>query len=113
MKKAAPAKADPVKKAKTAAPGAANRSTATVQQYKVEAQLAKGKVAVILFWDPKGAEDRVVHSALRSLRGDARLKIAVDEASAGQVASFGSDHARRAGLRHADDCCSSTRRARY
>jgi hypothetical protein len=31
-----------------------------------------------------------VHSALRSLRGDSSLKIAIDEASAGQVASFGS-----------------------
>lgn len=82
----------PVTKAaapKSAAPGAAERDTATAQQHRVEAQLAQGKVAVILFWDPKGAEDRLVRSALRSLRGQRSLDIGVDEASPGQVASFG------------------------
>jgi len=83
-KAAAPAKP------KTAAPGAAHRSTSsTALQRTVEGQLKAGKIAVILFWDPKGAEDRVVHGALRSLRGNRSLNIAIDEASASQVASFG------------------------
>ncbi|HEX9482843.1 MAG TPA: hypothetical protein VF927_12140 [Solirubrobacteraceae bacterium] len=84
---AAPAAPAPLK---AAAPGAAHRSTSAVQQQKVEAQLAKGRVAVILFWDPKGADDRLVHRAVGSMRGNSSLKIAVDEASAKQVASFGS-----------------------
>jgi hypothetical protein len=89
---AAPTKtAAPAKTAapKAAAPGAAERSTATAQQHLVEAQLAKGQIAVILFWDPKGFDDRLVQSALRSLRGDRSLDIAVDVATPGQVASFG------------------------
>ncbi len=60
------------------------------RQHAVEAQLAKGKIAVILFWDPTGSDDRLVHSAVRSLRGDHKLNIAIDDASAGEVASFGS-----------------------
>jgi hypothetical protein len=79
---AAPAAPAPLK---AVAPGAAHRNTSAV-----EGQLAKGKVAVILFWDPKGADDRLVQAALRSMRGNSSLKIAVDEASAKQVASFGS-----------------------
>ena len=77
-------------KPKAAAPGAASRSTSsTALQRTVEGQLKAGKIAVILFWDPKGAEDRVVHSALRSLRGNHSLNIAIDAASPSQVASFG------------------------
>jgi hypothetical protein len=83
---AAPAAPSP---AKAVAPGAAHRNTSAPQQQKVEAQLAKGEVAVILFWDPKGADDRLVHKAVRSLRGNSSLKIAIDEASPAQVASFG------------------------
>jgi hypothetical protein len=74
---------------KSVAPGAAHRSTTNSRQHSVEAQLAQGKIAVILFWDPKGADDRVTQKALRSLRGNSSLKIAIDEASASQVASFG------------------------
>ncbi|HXD55559.1 MAG TPA: hypothetical protein VN618_12445 [Solirubrobacteraceae bacterium] len=77
-------------KPKTATPGAAHRSTSsTALQRTVEGQLKQGKVAVILFWDPKGAEDRVVHGALLSLRSQKGLKIAIDLASPSQVASFG------------------------
>ncbi len=74
---------------KTAAPSAAGRDTATSEQHRVEAQLAQGKIAVILFWDRKGSEDRVVHSALRAASRDRSLRIAVDDAAPGQVASFG------------------------
>ncbi len=44
---------------------------------------------MILFWDPSGSDDRSVHNALRSLRGDHKLNIAINEASASEVASFG------------------------
>ena len=81
----APAKAPPAP-AKSASP---SNAAATSQQHLVEAQLTQGKIAVILFWDPKGAEDRLVHSTLRAMRGNRSLGIAVDEASAAQVASFG------------------------
>jgi hypothetical protein len=83
--KPAPAASTPAK-IKSAA---STHSAATSRQRTVEAQLAQGKLAVILFWDPTGSDDRLVHSALRSLRGDSSLKIAIDEASASQVASFG------------------------
>jgi hypothetical protein len=74
---------------KSASPGAPARNAANSRQHSVEAQLAQGKIAVILFWDPKGADDRITQKALRSLRGNSSLKIAIDEASAAQVASFG------------------------
>jgi hypothetical protein len=76
--------------AKPKAPAATHHSTTNVRQHTVEAQLAQGKIAVILFWDSKGSDDRSVHGALRSLRGDKALKVAIDVAPAGQVASFGS-----------------------
>lgn len=77
---------------KPSAPAAAAqpKSTASspVRQHAVEAQLAQGKIAVILFWDRSGADDRLVHKALSSLRGDRSL--AIDEAVPGEVAAFGS-----------------------
>jgi hypothetical protein len=69
--------------------GAAGRATSVARQHAVEAQLAKGRTVLILFWDPKGADDQSVHSALRSLRSQHSLNIDIQEASAGQVASFG------------------------
>jgi hypothetical protein len=69
--------------------GAATRNTSVARQHSVEAQLAKGKVALILFWDPKGADDVAVHDAVKALRGQSGLGIAIDEASAADVASFG------------------------
>jgi hypothetical protein len=57
-------------------------------QRAVEAQLAHGKVAVVLLWNPAGVEDAVVRSELKLLaRGDHR--IAINVAPAGQAASFG------------------------
>ena len=69
--------------------GAAARETSVARQHAVEAQLAKGRTVVILFWDPKGADDESVHSAVRSLRSQHSLNIDIQEASASQVASFG------------------------
>lgn len=84
---AAPAKASaPTTSAK---PSAAAATGVPSAQRSVEAQLAKGKIVLILFWNPKGADDTAVHQALAQLQRKAGLDIAVHEASAEQVASFG------------------------
>lgn len=81
----APASTKTAKPSKPAAPGAGTRSNVAVNQHAVEAQLAQGKIALILFWEPKGAEDLSVRRALQRLHGN----LAVNIALAGQVASFG------------------------
>ncbi len=58
------------------------------RQHEVEAQLAKGDIVLILFWNPHGADDQAVHRSVRALRGHGR--IALDEARSGEVAAFGS-----------------------
>ncbi len=57
-------------------------------QHTVEADLAKGDVVVLLFWNPSGADDATVHQAVQSVKKLNR--VAVQEAGASQVASFGS-----------------------
>ena len=69
----------------SAASALATRSSA---QRSVEADLAKGKIVVLLFWNPQGAEDVTVHDALRTLAGS--HGVAIQEAPASQVASYGS-----------------------
>jgi hypothetical protein len=71
------------------APNASTRSTIAVNQRLVEAQLQKGKVAVILFWDPRGSDDVSVRKAVSQMSGNGRWKVAVNYARANQVASFG------------------------
>jgi hypothetical protein len=51
-------------------------------QSAVEAELKRGKIVVLLFWNPKGAEDAAVRNEVRAL--------AVHQALASQVATFGS-----------------------
>jgi hypothetical protein len=84
--KSAPAKTTP---SKPTAPNASTRTTIAVNQRIVEAQLAKGKIAVILFWSPRGADDLSVRRAVQQLSAQGRLKIAVSYARASEVASFG------------------------
>jgi hypothetical protein len=57
-------------------------------QRAVEADLAKGKIVVLLFWNPQGAEDVTVHDALRTLAGS--HGVAIQEAPASKVATYGS-----------------------
>jgi hypothetical protein len=65
--------------------------TAPAGQRSVEAQLAKGDVVVLLFWNPKGTEDVSVQAAVHQLqKGGHAGAIAVQQASASQVASYGS-----------------------
>lgn len=63
--------------------------TAPLNQQLVEGQLAKGKIALILFWDPSGSDDVSVHKAVKQVGGKAQLKVAVNYAGANAVASFG------------------------
>jgi hypothetical protein len=89
---AAPSTAKSVTKAthaKTPKPASAKaNSSAPANQKAVEAQLAAGKIALILFWDPRGADDNAVHRAVQALNRS-HLKIAVNYAGASQVATFG------------------------
>ncbi|MGP0103342.1 MAG: histidine--tRNA ligase [Solirubrobacteraceae bacterium] len=79
------APASTVHKSSTAAP------TTLAGQRTVEAELAKGDVVLLLFWNPKGTDDAVVHRAVQQVqRAERGRKVAVQEAPASQVASFGS-----------------------
>jgi hypothetical protein len=64
-------------------------STLPSGQRTVEAELAKGDVVVLLFWDPAGADDATVHSAVNTI-ANAHHRVAVQEATASQLANFGS-----------------------
>src|SRR5271165_3993258 len=82
-----PTSATRTKPAKPSAPNASKTGT-PANQRRVEAELAKGETALILFWNPRGADDAAVHRAVQDLNRS-RLKIAVSYAGANQVASFG------------------------
>jgi hypothetical protein len=93
--------------------GAQAKTGAASKQATIEAELKRGNVVVLLFWDPRGADDKAVHSELQLLQAvhhglrplrnvpvvrrllkaagmELSSKIAVHDASASQVASFGS-----------------------
>jgi hypothetical protein len=79
----------------TKAPPSTAHKTASVSataslsgQHAVEADLAKGDVVVLLFWNPNGTDDKSVHQAVQAVKHVNH--VAVQEASASQVASFGS-----------------------
>ena len=57
-------------------------------QLAVEAELKQGKIVLLLFWNPKGADDAVVRNEVRALVGHGK-KIALHVALANQVATFG------------------------
>ena len=92
---AAPAKPTTATKAPATKPSTpASRPAATATgapsgQRTVEAQLAKGNVVLLLFWNPKGTDDNVMHQAVQQVRQSAH-GIAVEEASASQVGRYGS-----------------------
>jgi hypothetical protein len=86
--------ATPTKTVTKAPPSTAHKTTsasATASlsgQHAVEADLAKGDVVVLLFWNPSGTDDKSVHQAVRALKS--AKHVAVQEAAASEVASFGS-----------------------
>jgi hypothetical protein len=69
---------------------AASVSPSHGPQRAVEAELKQGKIVLLLFWNPKGADDAAVRKELRTLAAHGKNKIAVHEVLASQVASFGS-----------------------
>jgi len=73
----------------TAHKGASAPAAATLTgQHAVEADLAKGDVVVLLFWNPSGTDDVAAHKAVQLVKNVKH--VAVQEAAANQVASFGS-----------------------
>jgi hypothetical protein len=66
-------------------------TTSPALQRTVEAELKHGKIAVLLFWNKKGADDVVSHKALQQLmaKHHEASKIAVHESPASAVASYG------------------------
>lgn len=78
-------KAPPSTAHKTAS---ASASASLSGQHAVEADLAKGDVVVLLFWNPSGTDDVSVHHAVQAVKS--ANHVAVQEAAASQVASFGS-----------------------
>jgi uncharacterized protein (UPF0333 family) len=69
-------------------------STGTpARQKAVEAELNAGIPVVVLFWNPQGAEDAVDHRAVLQLAHNdlaAHRRLSVQEATASQVAEYGS-----------------------
>jgi hypothetical protein len=83
------AKSTPSSAAKTTpAKPATTGVSVPANQKRVEAELNSGKIAVILFWDPRGADDSAVHRAVQSLN-HSKLGIAISYAGSNQVATFG------------------------
>jgi hypothetical protein len=76
----------PTKASKPAAPNASTRATSAAREHSVEAQLQRGRIVLILFWSPKGADDVAVRHAVAQVRSG---KVAVELASAREAAAFG------------------------
>jgi hypothetical protein len=89
---AAAAKSAAAAKTAAAAKGSAAVKTAAAssKQATVEAELKQGKVVMILFWNPHSVVDAKVRSELNSLGHQLGGKVAVHDAQANQVGSFGS-----------------------
>lgn len=67
---------------------AARSSSVPSGQEKVEAALAAGKVPLLLFWNPAGADDVAVHVQVRQL-GHSHLPVVVYEGTPEDVAAYG------------------------
>jgi hypothetical protein len=88
-----PAKAAPhgAVKTKPGASGAGTHAKSGVpaMQLQVEGQLKHGKTVAILFWNPQGSVDAVVHRELQAAASKFAGKLAVHNARSSQVGSFG------------------------
>ena len=67
----------------------AGTATPPSMQLKVEAELKQGKIVTVLFWNPKGTDDQAVNHQLQSVGSKLRGGVAVHDALASQVGSFG------------------------
>jgi hypothetical protein len=75
--------------ARAARPGSAKASRPAMQA-TVERELKHGKVATILFWNSRASVDESVHRELQAVGRSLGGQIAVHNARAAQVGSFGS-----------------------
>jgi hypothetical protein len=66
-----------------------HRTSLTIQE-RVEGELKRGKVVAILFWNPKASVDQAVQRELQAAGHALAGKLAVHDAQASQVGSFGS-----------------------
>ncbi|HEY3865599.1 MAG TPA: hypothetical protein VGL54_05885 [Solirubrobacteraceae bacterium] len=60
------------------------------RQAAVESELKQGKMVLVLFWNPKGADDVAVRKEVQAVARKLGGKIAVQDALADQVGAFGS-----------------------
>jgi hypothetical protein len=72
------------------APSARSHRVVPSMQVTVEKELKQGKIVAILFWNPKALVDVAVHRELQAVGHSLGGKIAVHDARANQVGSFGS-----------------------
>jgi len=71
-------------------PSAAKPATgAPSMQVAVEHELQQHKTVLILFWNPRGADDVAVHKELPAVQHSFGAKVAVHYASASQVGAYG------------------------
>jgi hypothetical protein len=82
-------RATPSKPSTAAAAAPKTRSSSPSMQASVEAELKQHKVVTILFWNPKAAVDRAVQRELQAVGHALGAKLAVHDAHADQVGSFG------------------------
>jgi hypothetical protein len=83
--------AKPATTSKSATPSqsaSAAAATTPARQQAVETAVAGGDIAVLLFWDPRGSDDRSVRSALSEVQKTDK-HVAVQVALPSQVATFG------------------------
>jgi hypothetical protein len=86
----------PSAKAAPSEASSAKINGAPVQEAAVQSQLKDGRTVIILFWSPRGADDRAVHLELQLLKvidkkigNKADKKLAVHYAHAAEVGQFG------------------------
>jgi hypothetical protein len=84
-----PATHKPTKPAPSKASTGAGTAAQPSMQLKVEADLKKGKIVAILFWNPKATDDQAVNHQLQAVGSKLRRSVAVHNALASQVGSFG------------------------
>ncbi len=79
---------------RTSAPGhpgaAANATHTPALQATVAAKLKQGRMALLLFWNPRSSDDQAVHRQLLSVAHKLGRRVAVHTAAANQTSAFGS-----------------------
>jgi hypothetical protein len=85
----APRRAQPASRVPTS-PAKSRSPSTPAMQATVAGELKQGKVALLLFWNPKSASDNAVHEQVEVVAHKLGRGVVVHTASAGQVGEFGS-----------------------